>query len=89
MVPVPLAKIPASPGSMYSMLYIHNSEAMRPIVAAEEVKGLKSMTSVTILAEVTPCSTCQKCVTQMANFQKVVPKFQWATSKPSGSNAIE
>jgi hypothetical protein len=61
MVPVPLVKIPASPGSMYSMLYIHNSEAMRPIVAAEEVKGLKSVMSVTILAEyVTHCDKFSK-----------------------------
>jgi hypothetical protein len=36
------------------MLYIHNSEVIQPIVAAEEVKGLKS---VMILAVAMPAKS--------------------------------
>jgi hypothetical protein len=49
---------------------------MQPIVAAEEAKGLKSVTSVTILAEAAPA----KSVTRLDEFSKGGPKINtlWA-----------
>jgi hypothetical protein len=48
---------------------------MQPIVAAKKAKDLKSMTSMTILAEAVPYSACQKCVTRCDKFSKDGPKI--------------